>query len=299
MNVALNRGSWRGHVRDYVALTKPRIISLLLLTTLAAMFLAAREPLSPWLVLWTMLGGYCAAGGANALNMVLDRDVDALMGRTSRRPVPSSRVSPRNALMFGMALNVLAFVVLALGANLLAAALAIFGSVFYVLVYTRMLKRTTPQNIVIGGAAGAMPPLVGWAAVAGNLTLTPLLLFAIIFYWTPPHFWALALLRRADYARAGIPMLPVARGVDETKWQIVLYTLLLIAVSVLPTPLRVMGPVYLALALLLGIRFLMYAVRLFREPGTASAWTLYKYSLLYLALLFGAMVLDHMLMLAL
>jgi protoheme IX farnesyltransferase len=285
-------------VRDYVTLMKPRIISLLLLTTLAAMFVAAHKPLSPWLVLWTMIGGALAAGGANAINMFLDRDVDALMGRTSRRPLPSSRITPVRALAFGLALNLLAFAVLALGANLLAAALAIGGSVYYVLVYTRMLKRTTPHNIVIGGAAGAAPPLVGWAAVTGDLSLGALFLFAIIFYWTPPHFWALALLRRADYARAGIPMLPVARGVAETKWQILLYTVMLIAVSVLPTPLRIMGPLYLVLALLLGARFLQYAIRLFRESGTASAWALYKYSLLYLALLFGAMVLDHMVMLA-
>jgi protoheme IX farnesyltransferase len=284
-------------VRDYVALTKPRIISLLLLTTLAAMFLAARAPLSPLLVLWTILGGALAAGGANAINMYFDRDVDALMGRTSRRPVPSSRIPPGKALAFGLLLNVLAFLVLAFGANLLAASLAIGGSIYYVLIYTRMLKRSTPQNIVIGGAAGAVPPLVGWAAVAGQLGLVPFLLFAIIFYWTPPHFWALALLLRGDYARAGIPMLPVARGEVETKWQILLYTLLMIAVSILPTPMRLMGPLYLVLALLLGARFLQYVLRLFRETGTRSAWPLYKYSLLYLALLFGAMVLDHMVML--
>ncbi len=296
---APNRSGWEALVRDYVALTKPRIISLLLLTTLAAMFVVAPAPLSPLLVLWTMIGGALAAGGANAINMFLDRDVDALMGRTSRRPVPSSRIMPRPALIYGLALNLLAFAVLALGANLLAACLAIGGSIYYVLVYTRMLKRTTPQNIVIGGAAGAVPPLVGWAAVTGNLSLGALFLFAIIFYWTPPHFWALALLRRADYARAGIPMLPVARGEAETKWQIVLYTVLLIAVSILPAPMQVMGPVYMILALLLGARFLQYAIRLFHEPGTSSAWSLYKYSLLYLALLFGAMVVDHMVMLAL
>jgi len=290
---------WRAVARDYVALTKPRIISLLLLTTLAAMFIAAREPLSPWLVLWTLVGGAFAAGGANAINMFLDRDVDALMGRTSRRPLPSSRLTPWHALLFGLALNVAAFALLAWAANVLAAALAIGGSIYYVLVYTRLLKRTTPQNIVLGGAAGAMPPLVGWAAVTGSLDLAALCLFAIIFYWTPPHFWALALLRRADYARAGIPMLPVARGEAETKWQILLYTVLLITVSVLPTPMRFMGPLYLVLALALGGRFLHYAIRLFREPGTASAWSLYKYSLLYLALLFGAMVLDHMVMLVL
>jgi heme o synthase len=291
-------GNWRAVASDYVALTKPRIISLLLLTTLAAMLIATQAPLSPWLVLWTLVGGAFAAGGANAINMFLDRDVDALMGRTSRRPLPSSRLTPWHALGFGVGLNVAAFSILATAANLLAASLAIAGTVFYVMVYTRMLKRTTPQNIVLGGAAGAMPPLVGWAAVTGSIDLLALYLFAIIFYWTPPHFWALALLRRADYARAGIPMLPVARGEAETKWQILLYTLLLIAISIMPTPLRFMGPIYLVIALLLGGRFLQYAIRLFREPGTATAWALYKYSLLYLALLFGAMVLDHMVRLA-
>lgn len=290
---------WRAVVSDYVALTKPRIISLLLLTTLAAMFLAARAPISPWLVLWTLVGGYLSAGGANALNMFLDRDVDALMGRTSRRPLPSSRITAVRALIFGIVLNMASFVVLAWAANLLTAALALGGSLYYVLVYTRMLKRTTSLNIVLGGAAGAVPPLVGWAAVTGHISLMAICLFVIIFYWTPPHFWALALLRRADYARAGIPMLPVARGEIETKRQILLYTFLMLAVSVLPSSVQLMGPLYLVLALLLGGRFLQYAIRLFRETGTASAWSLYKYSLLYLALLFGAMVLDHLVMLAL
>ena len=289
---------WRRTLADYIALTKPRIIVLLLLTTLAAMFLASSGPLPLSLVLFTMVGGALAAGGANAMNMFLDRDVDALMGRTSRRPVPSSRITPYAALVYGIALNIASFVILWWGANLLAAVLALAGSVYYVLVYTRMLKRTTPHNIVLGGAAGAVPPLVGWAAVAGNISLGAICLFAIIFYWTPPHFWALALLRRADYARAGIPMLPVARGEAETKWQILLYTLLLLSVSVMPTPLRLMGPLYLVLALLLGLRFLQYAIRLFRESDTRSAWALYKYSLLYLALLFGAMVLDHFVRLA-
>ncbi len=291
----------RGLIRDFVALTKPRIISLLLLTTLAAMLLAVdhAHPISFGLVMWTLLGGYLAAGGANAINMYLDRDVDALMGRTSRRPLPSSRLRPIDALIFGLLLNVLAFVVLALSSNVLAGALAIGGSIYYVLVYTRLLKRTTTQNIVIGGAAGAVPPLVGWAAVTGHINLAALLLFAIIFYWTPPHFWALALLRRADYARAGIPMLPVAHGEAETKWQILLYSFLMVAISVLPTPLRITGLLYLVVALGLGVWFIRLAFKLFREPGTRMAWPLYKYSLLYLALLFGALVVDHLLMLSL
>ncbi|GAC1386877.1 MAG: hypothetical protein NVSMB42_07640 [Herpetosiphon sp.] len=287
-------------VKDYVALTKPRIISLLLLTTLAAMLLAIGplHRVSLGLVIWTLVGGYLAAGGANAINMYLDRDVDALMGRTSRRPLPSSRIEPRHALIFGLILNLLAFLTLTASSNVLTASLAIGGSVFYVVVYTRLLKRTTTQNIVIGGAAGAFPPLVGWAAVTGEVGMASLLLFAIIFYWTPPHFWALALLRRADYARAGIPMLPVVHGEAETKMQILLYTFLMVAVTVLPTPLRVAGPLYLILALALGSRFILLAYRLFREPAITMAWPLYKYSLLYLALLFGALVVDHLVMLS-
>jgi heme o synthase len=293
------RAQWRRSLRDYVTLTKPRVISLLLLTTLAPMILATSGPydLAFWnLVLWTMVGGALAAGGAGAINMYMDRDVDAVMSRTRLRPIPSDRMRPENALVFGMILNVIAFALLYAVANLLTAVLALFGTIYYVLIYTRWLKRTTTQNIVIGGAAGAIPPLVGWAAVAGNLSVEPLLLFAIIYYWTPPHFWALALLRRVEYARAGIPMLPVVVGEDETKWQIVLYSLLMMALTVVLTPLGMAGPLYLVLALLLGGIFLRDAYRLFRAPGTTHAWRLYKYSLLYLALLFAAMVLDHVVM---
>lgn len=290
--------SWRAIVKDYVTLTKPRIISLLLLTTLVPMLIAYEGPLSArflGLVFWTMIGGALASGGAGAINMYLDRDIDAIMSRTRQRPVPNQRVSPLHALVFGLILNLLAFAVLYLAANLLTAVLAIIGTAYYVLVYTRWLKRTSTQNIVIGGAAGAIPPLVGWAAVTGRITVEPLLMFAIIFYWTPPHFWALALLRRTEYARAGVPMLPVVRGEAETKWQILLYSVMMIALTVV-LAVQMAGPVYLALALLLGAIFLRDAYQLFREPGTGLAWKLYKYSLLYLALLFGAMVLDRVIM---
>jgi protoheme IX farnesyltransferase len=291
---------WRSVVKDYVTLTKPRIISLLLLTTLVPMLIAYQGRQS-WptfisLIVWTLLGGALAAGGAGAINMYMDRDVDAIMSRTKQRPIPNDRMQPHHALLFGLALNLIAFIVLYLAANLLAASLAMVGTLYYVIIYTRWLKRTSPQNIVIGGAAGAIPPLVGWAAVRGSLDTQALLLFAIIFYWTPPHFWALALLRSTEYARAGIPMLPVVRGERETKWQILLYTLLMIALTLVLTPLGLAGPVYLVVAAVLGAIFLRDAYTLFREPGTGSAWKLYKYSLLYLALLFCAMVLDHAIM---
>ncbi len=290
---------WRTIVRDYVTLTKPRIISLLLLTTLVPMLLAHEGPFSLQVfnvILWTLVGGALASGGSGAINMYFDRDIDAIMSRTRQRPIPNDRVSPQNALVFGIALNVLAFVILYLAANLLAAVLAMIGTAYYILVYTRWLKRTSTQNIVIGGAAGAIPPLVGWAAMTGRIDPMPLLLFAIIFYWTPPHFWALALLRRTEYARAGIPMFPVVHGESETKWQILLYTMLMIAISLLLPPLGLAGGLYLALAIVLNGIFLRDAYRLYREPGITTAWKLYKYSLLYLALLFAALVVDHIIL---
>jgi len=290
---------WRGLFNDYLTLTKPRIIVLLLLTTLVPMLLAYNG--APTLGLlatiwWTLLGGALASGGAGAINMYFDRDIDALMSRTKLRPVPSSRVTPRQALVFGLVLNVLAFAVLLLGANLLTAMLALAGTLYYVLVYTRWLKRTSTQNIVIGGAAGAIPPLVGWAAVTNQIGAEALLMFAIVFYWTPPHFWALALLRRTDYARAGVPMLPVVAGEGETKWQILLYSILMIAITVVMVPLGMAGPIYFVLALALGAIFLCDAYVLFRDPGLSTAWRLYKFSLLYLALIFSAMALDHVVM---
>jgi protoheme IX farnesyltransferase len=278
--------------RDFVALTKPRIISLLLVTTVAPMFAAGRPTLR--LVLLVMLGGYLMAGGANAVNMYLDRDIDHRMARTRLRPIPGGRLSPLSVLAFGIALAVAATWLLAQFVNVLAAALALAGFYFYVFVYTRWLKRTTPQNIVIGGAAGAFPPLVGWAAVTGVVDLTAICLFLIVFYWTPPHFWALALLKQADYDRAGVPMAPLVWGERETMNQMVWYTLLLIALSVLPVALGTFGLVYFASALALGAVLFAGVWRIRNaSPWTAAAWWVYKYSLLYLALLFAAMVLDR------
>ncbi len=286
------RASWR----DYVTLTKPRIMSLLLITGLCAMFVGAQGAPRLWLVLATMSGLALACGGASALNHVLDRDIDKLMGkRTRARPVAAERMPASRALEFGLALSAFSFVLLASLANVLAAALALIGNLFYVLVYTRWLKRTTPQNIVIGGAAGAVPPLVGWAAVTGNLTLPALWLFLIVFFWTPPHFWALALLIRRDYEAARIPMLPVVRGVRETTRQIVLYSLVLVAVTVVPFLWGTLGLLYLGVALGLGATFLLLAVRLRREATPRQASVLFHFSLLYLALLFAAMAVDPLL----
>jgi protoheme IX farnesyltransferase len=283
-------------VSDYLSLTKPKVISLLLVTTLAAMFLTG-EGLPSWgLVFWTMLGGYLAAGGANALNCAFDKDIDINMGRTSKRPVPSGRISPQNALLFGLTLCVLSFGVLFFFTTPLAAVLALLGIVYYALLYTRWLKRNTWHNIVLGGGAGALPPLVGWAAVTGSLNLAAVILFLIIFYWTPPHFWALALVKEKDYARAGVPMLPVVAGERETRWQIVLYSFLMFGVTLLLVPLGAMGWLYLLLAVILGALFLRSAWQVWRVGSQQAIWGLYKYSLLYLALLFGAMVLDRLLL---
>jgi heme o synthase len=280
--------SWR----DYVILTKPRIMTLLLLTGVAGMFVGARGvPALGDLAVMTV-GLALACGGASALNHVLDRDLDRLMRRTGHRPVAEERVTPARALEFGLALMAFSFVLLASLVNVLTAALALVGGLFYVLVYTRWLKRTTPQNIVIGGAAGAVPPLVGWAAATGNLTLPALFLFLIVFFWTPPHFWALALVIKRDYAAAHVPMLPVVRGDDETARQIVWYSLVLVAVTLLPFAWHTVGVLYLAAALLLGALFLRFAWRLQRETTTARAGVLFRYSLLYLALLFVALAID-------
>jgi protoheme IX farnesyltransferase len=285
-------GPWR----DYATLTKPRIMSLLLLTGACGMFVGAEgvPPLRDLAVLLVGLGLAC--GGASALNHYLDRDIDRLMGkRTRSRPVASGRVAPAAALEFGLALSALSFVLLGSLANVLTATLALVGNLFYVLVYTRWLKRSTPQNIVIGGAAGAVPPLVGWAAATGELTLPALALFAIVFFWTPPHFWALALLIKRDYAAAGVPMLPVVRGERETARQIVLYTLVLIAVTLVPVAFGMLGALYLGAAVVLGGAFLWLAWRLYREIAPARAAALFHYSLAYLAFLFVAMALDPVL----
>ena len=286
------RSSWR----DYVTLTKPRIMSLLLVTGLCAMFVGAQGAPRASLVLVTMTGLALACGGASALNHVLDRDIDKLMGtRTRARPLAAERMPTSRALEFGLTLSAFSFVLLASLVNVLAAVLALVGNLFYVLVYTRWLKRTTPQNIVIGGAAGAVPPLVGWAAATGNLTLPALWLFLIVFFWTPPHFWALALLIRRDYEAARIPMLPVVRGTRETTRQIVLYSLVLVAVTVIPFFWGTLGLLYLGAALALGTAFLLLAVRLRREATPRQASVLFHFSLLYLALLFAAMAVDPLL----
>ena len=280
--------------RDLLALTKPRIISRLLVTTVAPMFVAGRPEW--WLVLVVTVGGYLMAGGANAVNMYLDRDIDDRMARTRLRPIPSGRMQPQAVLAFGVALATAATFLLASAVNVLTATLALAGFYFYVFVYTRWLKRTTPQNIVIGGAAGAFPPLVGWAAVTGRVELTAIFLFLIVFYWTPPHFWALALLKQHDYGRVGVPMAPLVWGERETMRQMLWYTLILIPLTVLPVAFGAFGVVYLLSALLLGGLLLWGIVRVMRAAQwTAPAWWVYKYSLLYLALLFVAMVVDRQL----
>jgi len=287
---ALVASGARQLVADYVTLTKPRVQLLLLLTTVATMLVAGSP--SVGLVLLTLLGGALSAGGAGAINHWYDRDVDARMARTATRPVPSGRISPRAALTYGIALGALSFLELSLAVNLTAAFLALSGFLGYVFVYTLWLKRSTPQNIVIGGAAGAVPPLVGWAATQGSLDPAALYLFAIVFYWTPPHFWALSLLMKDEYAKVGIPMLPVVRGEAETRRQIVLYTCLLVAVTLLPFAGRLFDGVYAVAATVLGAAFVAGAVRLQRRPQRRLALRLYLFSLAYLALLFVAMVVD-------
>jgi protoheme IX farnesyltransferase len=283
-------GGVRQVVSDYVELTKPKVQSLLLLTTVCTMEIAG-DP-SVGLVALTVLGGYLSAGGAGAVNHYFDRDIDAQMERTANRPVPSGRVAPRAALLYGIVLSALSFALLSTTVNLLAASLALSGFFGYVFVYTMWLKRRTPQNIVIGGAAGAIPPLVGWAAVTGELAGMPIYLFAIVFFWTPPHFWALSLLMKEEYARVGVPMLPVVRGERETRKQIVLYSVLLWAVTQLPFCAGGLGLFYMLSSLVLGAMFIGGAVVLYRRADRRSALRLYLFSLLYLALLFGTMVLD-------
>jgi protoheme IX farnesyltransferase len=293
----------------YVALTKPRIIELLLVTTVPAMVLATRFVPGvqlghwTWLTIWTLIGGTLAAGSANAINCYLDRDIDELMTRTRRRPLPAHQVDPERAVVFGLVLGVIAFGVLAFFVNLVAAFLGMLAIAFYVVVYTILLKRSTPQNIVIGGAAGALPPVIGWAAVTGDVGIPALILFALVFYWTPPHFWALSLRIRKDYAAAGVPMLPVVRGIPETTRQIGLYTILMVAISLILFAVARMGPIYLVAAVVLGALFLRQAYGLWRrgdseEESTAGAIRLYRYSISYLTLLFAAIALDAIVMTA-
>jgi heme o synthase len=291
------------HIRAYVALTKPRIIELLLVTTVPAMVLATREvpglPMVDWfrLTFWTLVCGTLAAGSANAINQYLERDIDHLMARTRRRPLPANQVTPEHAMVFGIALGAISVALMAWTVNLLAAFLTLLAIGFYVVVYTIILKRSTPQNIVIGGAAGALPPVIGWAAVTGNVALPALLLFLIVFYWTPPHFWALALRIRGDYAAAGIPMLPVVRGIGETSKQIGLYTILLVALTAVFAVVARMGLIYAIAAAALGALFLWRAWILWRqgtspEASTAQAIRLYRYSITYLTVLFAAVAVD-------
>ena len=287
---ALAGGRVRQVAADYLTLTKPKVQSLLLLTTVTTMYVAGDPSLQ--LVFWTVLGGSLASGGAGAVNHWYDRDIDAQMARTATRPVPSGRVAPGAALAYGIVLAALSFLVLSVAVNLLSACLALAGFLGYVFVYTAWLKRSTPQNIVIGGAAGAVPPLVGWAAVTGQVDPTALYLFAIVFYWTPPHFWALSLLMKDEYARVGIPMMPVVHGETETRRQILLYTGLLLVLTLLPVVFGFFGILYAAAALLLGAGFVSLALRLQRRADRRSALRTYLFSLAYLALLFCAMVID-------
>jgi protoheme IX farnesyltransferase len=277
-------------VADYVDLTKPKVQSLLLFTTVMTMEVAGNPSVSR--VALTCAGGYLSAGGAGAINHYWDRDIDLRMRRTSNRPIPSGRVSPAAAVRFGIALQVASFLLLSLTVNVLSASLALGGFVGYVGVYTMWLKRRTPQNIVIGGAAGAMPPLVAWAATRGSLSWTAVYLFAIVFYWTPPHFWALSLLMKDEYAAVGVPMLPVVRGEDTTRLHIVLYSALLYAVSQLPFCVGVFGGFYLVASMVLGLAFVGGAALLYRRADRRTAVRLYLFSRAYLALLFAAMVLD-------
>ena len=282
----------RARVAGYVALTKPRIIELLLVTTVPTMFVAEQGVPSVWLMVATVLGGTFAAGGANATNMVVDADIDALMERTKDRPLVTGVVSPRNALVFAITLEVVAFAWLVAFVNLLSAVLAVSATLFYVFVYTLWLKRTSTQNIVIGGAAGAVPVLVGWSAVTNSLGWAPIVLFLVIFYWTPPHFWALAIRYRDDYAKAEVPMLPVVASLETTARRILFYTVILVALTLVFAPVADMGAIYLASALALGAVFTAFALSLRRDPSEGTAMRLFTYSITYVTLLFGALVVD-------
>jgi protoheme IX farnesyltransferase len=297
------RRTLRDTVSAYVALTKPRIIELLLITTVPAMVLASRDVPGMgyvefgWLTVWTLVAGSLAAGSANAINCYLDRDIDLLMTRTRRRPLPANRVEPESALVFGLLLGAISLAVMTAFVNLVAAFLTLLAIGFYVLIYTMLLKRTTPQNIVIGGAAGALPPVIGWAAITGSVSVPAIVLFFLVFYWTPPHFWALSLRIRRDYEAARIPMLPVVKGIPETTRQIGLYSIVMVAISLLFFAVAGMGAIYLVTAVVLGAIFLWQAYRLWQvgtseEASTAGAIALYKYSITYLTVLFLAVAVD-------
>jgi protoheme IX farnesyltransferase len=282
------RATWR----EYLALTKPIIVLLLLVTTLSGLIVGGHGWPRLGVLVWTLVGGALSAGGASALNQYIDRDLDRKMQRTERRPLPGGRVTEADALAFGIVLCLAGFYSLAIAVNLLRALLAFAGMVYYVGLYSLVLKKTTPQNIVVGGGAGAIPPLVGWAAATGSLNMGAFFLFAIIFFWTPPHFWALALLRRTDYARAGVPMLPVVRGDRETRWEILLYTIQLVALTLLLPLVGDGGAFFLVAAAALGSGLIVQAWRLWHAGGNRTAWGLYRYSSMYLAFIFGALVVD-------
>jgi protoheme IX farnesyltransferase len=280
------------HWRDYLLLTKPIVVALLLVTTLAAMIVGAGKFPEIDLIFWTLLGGGFTAGGASAINQYIDRDRDKAMSRTSKRPLPDGRLTGTQAIRFGISLSLAGVAILAIFVNLLSAVLALSGIIYYVVLYSLILKPTTPQNIVIGGGAGAIPPLVGWAAATGSLSIPAFFLFALIFFWTPPHFWALALLKERDYARAGVPMLPVVIGERGTRVHILLYTLQLVTFTMLLPLADLGGDIYMLIAVLLGITLVVFAIQLWRQGGNRQAWSMYRYSSTYLALIFFALVID-------
>jgi len=282
----------RQRARDFLTLTKPIVVLLLLVTTYAGMVVGGKAWPTLSLTFWTLLGGFMAAGGSSALNQYIDRDLDKNMQRTSKRPLAAGRMTPAEGLAFGLALSILSFYIYAAFVNLLAAFLSLAGIIYYVILYSVLLKKATVQNIVIGGGAGAIPPLVGWAAATGSLNIPALFLFAIIFMWTPPHFWALAIVRRKDYARAGVPMMPVVRGEKETRWQILIYTLELVAVTLLLPVFKFTGTIYLVSALVLGGWLIHTAWQVWRKQGNKIAWKMYRYSSMYLAFIFLALMLD-------
>lgn len=295
-----NKQTYTKTVRSYIELMKLRVVTLLVFTTVTAMVVAAKGVPELGLLVATIIGGLLAAGGSSAVNQYIDRDMDGLMNRTSRRPIPSGRIEPINALIFGLGLIAWSFLILGVLVNWLSAILALIGSVYYVGLYTLMLKRNTVANIVIGGGAGAIPVLVGWAAVTGSLTMEAWLLFAIIFYWTPPHSWALAILVNRDYAAAGVPMMPVAQGEAKTRVQILMYSVELVVITLLPgvgllIGADMLGMFYLISAMLLGTGLIYMSIWLLREPSKALARAVYKYSSAYLALLFLAMIVDRLL----
>jgi len=283
-------------LRDLLALTKPIVVALLLVTTFAGMVIGAKAWPSLQMTFWVMLGGFMAAGGSGAINQYIDRYDDVKMQRTQKRPIPSGRLTPGEGLAFGVAMTLTSFYIMAAFVNLLAALLTLAGIIYYVLLYSIFLKKTTVQNIVIGGGAGAIPPLVGWAASTGSLNIPALFLFAVVFMWTPPHFWALAIVRQKDYARAGVPMLPVVRGESETRWQIFIYTVELVSLTLLLPLFGLGGSIYLVAAAVLGILLLYSAWKVWKQGGNKVAWKMYRHSSMYLAFLFLALMVDALIL---